>query len=298
VRRFRFTARQSRSAVQVGIAELSVLFVLALPSAGEADPDIAPAPPAVAATPSASVTAPVTRLDGPVAELIVRLSGPAAGVCTGTPIDGGRMVVTAGHCTVDRRGAVRLPTVTDAYGETYRVTGAYVRPGSVWIDGAAVAEHDAAVLVLDEPVRGASATLAGPGAGGPFTVAGMQPIDSRGELIRPGSLYDGYRPADVVGRVPAGCVLDTVEPRSSELGPTIRAACGTRRGSSGGPLLVPAADGGFAVAGVVSTANGDATWVTMTPSSVHAELIADPSAFVPATATAARPVAAAPVTRT
>src|SRR5262245_37314491 len=48
-------------------------------------------------------------LQGGVADVIVRIRGGA--VCSGTPIAGGRLVVTAAHCVLDRDGNVARRTV-------------------------------------------------------------------------------------------------------------------------------------------------------------------------------------------
>ena len=140
--------------------------------------------------------------------MIVRIRGGA--VCTGTPITGTRYVVTAAHCVLDHDGHVSGARVVRRGGVVYTAvkllidTKYHTTPSP---------RLDVAVLVMDRVIQGPSASVAAVfPTQGPFALAGEQPLDTDGTLLR-GTRYDNRpAPKGTVGRVgeidtaAAGCV--------------------------------------------------------------------------------------------
>ena len=112
---------------------------------------------------------------------------------------------------------------------------------------------DAAVLIMDRPIPGPTATLGDTfPRHGLVTLAGLQPIDTDGTLLRGTSSYDSPTPKGVTGGVveiaslPSGCVdrVSSIDNASDRL--TID--CGLVRGASGGGLFVER-NGGLVLSG-------------------------------------------------
>ena len=146
-------------------------------------------------------------LEGDVAEVIVRVRGSS--VCSGTPITGTRLVVTAAHCVLDDAGDVTAVTVVRD-GVEHAPRAVLVNPR---YHDTPSPHLDAAVLVMDQAIPGPAATLGDTlPTQGLVTLAGLQPIDTDGTLLRGTSYDDRPTPKGVTGGVieieslPSGCV--------------------------------------------------------------------------------------------
>src|SRR3954452_5414232 len=118
------------------------------------------------------------RIDDDVAHLIVRLIG---NTCTGTPITGTVYVVTAAHCVLTKSGEVTQPTIVR---DRVRYPAVAVLVNTEYHDHPSEA-LDAAVLVMAQVIPGPSVGVASalPDSGS-VTLAGFQPLDSDGSLLR------------------------------------------------------------------------------------------------------------------
>jgi hypothetical protein len=135
-------------------------------------------------------------------------------------------------------------------------------------------EIDVAVLVMGEVVPGPSARLGTEfPTGGDVTLAGLQPVDTDGTLLRGDGPHDLPRPAgatdDVITYVnrPAGCVEAVT---SLEVQPhRVTVHCGLIPSSSGGGLFAEQ-DGEPVLIGVLSTVSADISKNGVVPlSSLH-----------------------------
>lgn len=216
-------------------------------------------------------------LAGAAADVLVRIRGGA--ICSGTPIAGTRYVVTAAHCVLDDDGNVARRTVVRD-GVEYRVAEVLVDDH---YHDAPTPELDAAVLVMEGAVPGPAAELGDRlPVSGLVTLAGYQPLDTDGSLLRGTTPHDRPHPTGSDGGVVtvetavAGCDLPatSVEVRDDQL----RVPCGMVPGASGGSLL--SFDRGTAVlVGVTSTVAADLSANGITPVSGVHRLLDDPSRF-------------------
>jgi hypothetical protein len=205
---------------------------------------------------------------GGIGDLLVRVRGGA--FCSGTPITGTQYVVTAAHCVLDDAGRVAGRTVVRD-GVTYTATAVLV--DTRYVDEPSP-ELDAAVLVMEQPVPGPSASLGQSiPASGSVTLAGFQAIDSDGTLLRGHGPHDAPLPKNASGHLieiasaPAGCVDDVAVVAVSPS--RVDVPCGLIPGASGGGLFV-AADGSVVLVGVVSTVAPDLSSNGVVPiDSVH-----------------------------
>ena len=138
------------------------------------------APPRVEDTLDELLAARPHLIDDAVADAIVRLLGP---VCTGTPITGTVIVITAAHCVLTDNGEVTQRSV---------VRNGIKYPAVAVLVNTEYADHpreeiDAAVLIMEQVIPGPSAELgiALP-TSGEVALAGFQPLDSDGTLLRGG----------------------------------------------------------------------------------------------------------------
>ena len=212
-----------------------------------------------------------------VSEVLVRVRG--ATVCSGTPIVDTPLVVTAAHCILDAAGTVTAVTIErDGIDHT---------PREVLVD---TRYHDdprpaldAAVLIMDTPIPGPSATLgrAMPTAG-TATLVGFQPLDTDGTLLRGTNPYDRPAPKGTTGGViriessPAGCVVPTT---AIAIAPTsLTVPCGLIPGASGGGLFT-AHDGQLVLHGVTSTVAHDLSWNGLAAITLVDELLRHPDRY-------------------
>jgi hypothetical protein len=217
------------------------------------------------------------RIQGVIAGVLVQVRGGA--VCSGTPITGTKYVVTAAHCVLDRHGkAAARAVVRD--GETYMPTAVYV--DERYFD-APKPQLDAAVLVMDEVVPGMSATVgvAIPTTG-TVTVAGFQPLDTDGTLLRGTGPHDLPRPKGTTGNLieidsaPSGCTVPT-----GALSVTVNEVeipCGLIPGASGGGLYTDL-DGAIVLIGIVSTVSVDLSTNGVVPLESLHELLQHPERY-------------------
>jgi hypothetical protein len=216
-------------------------------------------------------------LDDDVAAVIVRVRGSS--VCSGTPITGTRLVITAAHCVLDRAGNVASVAVVRG--------GVEQEPQAVLVNArypdAPSARLDAAVLVMDRPIPGPAATLGDTlPTHGLVTLAGLQPVDTDGALLRGTSAHDRPTPKGVTGRVieieslPTGCVN-----RASSIQITVnqlRVGCGLVPGASGGGLFVEHG-GRLVLLGIISTVSDDLSSNGLTPLAAVHELLNHPREY-------------------
>ncbi len=194
-------------------------------------------------------------LHGDIADVIVRVDGSET--CTGTPITGTPHVVTAAHCVLDRNGNVTPITVRRNENEYTAI--------AVLVDtryhNTPLPELDGAVLVMSKVLPGPSATLGhGLDRRGLVTLAGFQPIDTDGTLLRGTNPRNRPLPAHAtggyikIGTAAAGCEerSTSVEVTAHRL--TIR--CGLIPGASGGGLFAER-HGELLLIGVTSTVTND-----------------------------------------
>ena len=215
-------------------------------------------------------------LEGGVADLIVRIRGYN---CSGTPITGTRYVVTAAHCVLTGTGEVTSRTI-ERDGIRYTAEAVLVNTD---YHHDAKAQLDAAVLVLAEDIPGPSARLgsAFPTAG-EVTLAGLQPIDGDGTLLRGDSPDDRPLPADATGNrttvkhLTAGCVEAVSSLKVTQTLVTMH--CGLIPGASGGGLFV-VKDGQLVLVGILSTVTNDLTANGIVPLASLHELLEHPDRY-------------------
>ena len=213
------------------------------------------------------------RIAGHVADVLVRIRGGA--VCSGTPITGTRFVMTAAHCVLDRDGTVASRTVIRD-GVEYRAVGVLV---DVRYHDTRATALDAAVLVMSDPIPGPSAILGTrmPSVGG-VTLAGFQPIDSDGSLLRGSNPHDLPVPAAAKDRggvveieaAPAGCHNDVAAIEVTAA--SVRVPCGLIPGASGGGLFATHGET-VELVGILSTVSTDITHNGVVPMASLLELL-------------------------
>ncbi|MGD9702439.1 MAG: serine protease [Acidimicrobiia bacterium] len=214
---------------------------------------------------------------GAVADVLVRVRGGA--VCSGTPITGTRYVVTAAHCVLDRHGDAAARTVVRD-GETYTATAVYV--ADRYFD-APEPQLDAAVLVMDEVLPGLSATIGATiPTTGTVTVAGFQPLDTDGTLLRGTRPHDLPTPKGATGNLikiesaPTGCTVPTGS--LSVTDSSVEIPCGLIPGASGGGMFTEL-DGTIVLVGIVSTVSVELSSNGVVPLESLHELLRDPAKY-------------------
>ena len=217
-------------------------------------------------------------LDDDVADVLVRVRGSSA--CSGTPIAGTRLVVTAAHCVLDGAGDVTAVTVVRD-GVEHRHGRSLSTPGT---HDAPSPHLDAAVLVHGPDHPGSRLRRSGTPCPltGLVTLAGFQPIDTDGTLLRGTSYHDRPTPKGVTGGVveieslPSGCV-----DRASSIevaGDQLKLGCGLIPGASGGGLF--AKQGGkLVLLGIISTVGRDLSYNELTPLTALRELLDHPDEY-------------------
>lgn len=139
---------------------------------------------------------------------------------------------------------------------------------------------DAAVLVMDQYIPGASATLANEfPTEGLVSTAGLQPLDTDGSLLR-GTRWDsrplprGVKHGIIRSHTAAaGCVHPASE---AEITPDqVNVPCGLIPGASGGGLFVDR-NGELMLAGIISTVAPDLTYNGLVPLTALRQLLQHP----------------------
>jgi hypothetical protein len=205
--------------------------------------------------------------------VLVQISG--VGVCSGTPITGTPFVVTAAHCVLDHDGNVVSGTVIRG-GVGYHVAAVLV---DVRYHETPVAALDAAVLVVDRPIPGPSASLgtALP-VTGLVTLAGFQPLDRDGTLLRGTNPHNLPLPTAARGEAgvvridtaPAGCEIDIASVDATRA--WVNVPCGLIPGASGGGLFATDGDS-FELVGILSWVSADITHNGVVPIDSLLELL-------------------------
>jgi hypothetical protein len=201
-------------------------------------------------------------------------------VCSGTPIVDTPYVVTAAHCVLDRSGNPGPRAVLDNGTRTWAT--------AVLVDVRYQSEPsprlDAAVLVMERPLRGPAARLGSTvPIDGVLTLAGYQPVDHDGALLRGTSPEDRPSPGGAAGGVlvidsaPAGCDAPAASLYSSPGRAIVR--CGLIPGASGGPLLARVGDE-LVLVGIVSTVTGDLSANGVVPLASLHRLLAHPDCYL------------------
>src|SRR4051794_27966220 len=134
-----------------------------------------------------------------VGDLVVRLQGR---VCSGIPITGTVYVVTAAHCVLTEDGEVTQRTVVRDH---IRYPAVAVLVDTDYHDHPSE-DLDAAVLVMAQVIPGPSVGVASalPDSGS-VTLAGFQPLDSDGSLLRGPRRHEVAGEDSVLPYQPGGC---------------------------------------------------------------------------------------------
>ena len=252
--------------------------ISALASATGAAPTV-PEAPVRDGTDSVADLAQPHVLEGDVADIIVRVRGSS--LCSGTPINGARLVITAAHCVLDGAGDVTTVTVerdeVEYVPRTILVSPRHYDPPRP--------HEDAAVLVMGRALPGPTATLGDVlPTQGHVTLAGLQPIDRDGALLRGTSYNDRPEPSGAKGAAivviesrPAGCLdhATSIDVAAGQL----EVRCGLVRGASGGGLFSER-DGRLALHGVISTVDFDLSFNGLAPLSAVQDLLEQPSKYM------------------
>jgi hypothetical protein len=206
-------------------------------------------------------------IDDRTGDVVVRIQGH---VCSGTPITGTVYVVTAAHCVLNERGDVVQRTVVRDHVWYPAVdvlvdTRYHDRPSEAL---------DAAVLVMARPIPGPSVRVGAdlPDSGS-VTLAGLQPLDSDGSLLR------GRKGVDAQTALPyeaAGCV-DSIDALNVSPDRVI-VPCGLVRGGSGGGLYAEQ-DGELVLVGILSTVMAGERANGVVPLASLQELLAHPDRY-------------------
>jgi len=175
---------------------------------------------------------------------LVSVRGP--GFCSGAPITGTNLVITAAHCVVesgtDAVGA-RYDLRVERSGVRYDILEVYVDMS--WKDGTQ-SKDDVAVLVMESPIPGPSLHLSNsfePNQSA--TLIGFQPSGG-GSWLR-GADYDSHSELMSTSyashaTVPAACSLAATSFKWSKNGHWW-IPCGMVPGASGGPLVIAGVNG-------------------------------------------------------
>jgi Trypsin-like peptidase domain len=247
------------------------------PSGGESEPELGRVTPAAASRPHI--------LNGEVADVLVWVRGSD---CSGTPITGTRYVITAAHCALTGTGAITSRTIER---EGIRYTAVAVLVDTDYHHDPRP-QLDAAVLVFDQEIPGPSARLgAALPTTGEVTLAGLQPIDGDGALLRGDSPDDQSLPTHATAspttaqRVAAGCVEAVADLIVTPARVTV--PCGLIPGASGGGLFVTG--GELVLVGILSTVTDDLAANGIVPLTSLHELLEHPDRYTHSVDTAQTP---------
>lgn len=245
-----------RNLRSVGLGGVLALLLLPIVIGGRERPD---------------VTSPLRRATPEEAALLLTVRG--VGICSGAPVEGTRMVVTAAHCLLDPRTgdvSARHDLRVERDGIRYDIETIIIDPASTVEE--VIPARDAAVLILRTAVHGPGVRLqassaASSGNAEPaddVVLIGNQPVDTTGAFHRGQEYHDrqavaGASPGAVyIGHVAAACTATDPTRRSGFL----IYPCGMVPGGSGGPVV---ALGGNTLVGIISSVNRTLTWNGVTP---------------------------------
>jgi hypothetical protein len=217
-------------------------------------------------------------LTNEIADVLVRVNGGLT--CTGTPITGTTYVVTAAHCVLDEEGGVVRLTTVVRDGVTYSPVSVLVNleyrrsPGPLL---------DAAVLIMDRPIPGPSATLGDTfPKRGLITLAGFQALDTNGSLLRGTRPDNRLSPKGATGghveikRAAAGCVHLAAGVKITDT--HVKLPCGLIPGASGGGLFVATNDE-LILVGILSTVAADLSSNGVVRLDNLLKLVANPASY-------------------
>jgi secreted trypsin-like serine protease len=216
------------------------------------------------------------------ASILVRVRG--VGVCSGAPVEGTNLVITAAHCVRDEK----TKKVSNRFDLRVEKDGVRYDIEQVLIDSTphpgVRPEYDAAVLIMKDAVPGPGVSLAESFTGKQSTVLiGFQSVDTDGTWLRGKNYDDKPSPKGAsegvtfISAAPAACSVEGSDITWSSKYWTI--PCGMVPGGSGGPLVVSTATG-YKLVGVLSTVSYDLTKNGIVPVERVQEMLEDPSAFV------------------
>jgi hypothetical protein len=213
-----------------------------------------------------------------LADVIVRIRGGA--VCTGTPITGTKLVVTAAHCVLDAHGTIASYRTVQRDGVEYTPVAVLVNPNYHHSPSPLL---DAAVLIMNQIIPGQSASIGDSfPTSGLVTLAGFQPLDTDGSLLR-GTRYDNRPlPKGTTGGVvqintaAAGCVRPATDAQITAN--QVKLACGLIPGASGGGLFTEN-HGKPILVGIISTVAADLSYNGLVPMEALHQLLANPTTY-------------------
>lgn len=225
------------------------------------------------------------------------------GNCSGAPIKGTNLVITAAHCVVEA-GTDTVGTRFDIYversGVRYDVSEVYVDT-MLW-KNRFIPKDDVAVLVMKSPVIGPGLHLADSfETDQPATLVGMQPaafgtwlrgtdLSSHMQLVAACRQISTKRCAKALStnirstkssktptRIPSACYIPAASAIWSEKGHW-RVPCGAVPGASGGPLIAAGVNGPTLV-GVVSSVDSSLKYNGVAPVEKIQYLLAHPDKY-------------------
>jgi hypothetical protein len=213
-----------------------------------------------------------------LADVIVRIRGGA--VCSGTPITGTKFVVTAAHCVLDAHSGIAASRTVIRNGVEYKPVAVLIDPHYHLSSGPRL---DAAVLVMDRIIPGPSATIGTTfPTTGLVTLAGFQPLDTDGSLLR-GTRYNNTPlPKGTTGGVitintaAAGCVRLVSDAQVTAT--QVKLPCGLIPGASGGGLFTDN-NGTPTLIGITSTVAPDLSYNGLVPLTALHNLLAHPTQY-------------------
>jgi len=259
-------SRPSRIGAVVTIAAIAAIAPAGAPAAAgpSPTPDV---PGFVVPASAASNPQQPHLLSDQVGDLVVRLTGE---VCSGTPIRGTVYVVTAAHCVLTESGEVTQRTVVRDH---VRYPAVDVLVDTRYHDHPSEA-FDAAVLVMAQPIPGPSVRVGAdlPDSGS-VTLAGFQPLDTDGSLLRSRTGVDAETALPYGA---AGCV-DQIDALNVSADRVI-VPCGLVPGASGGGLYAEQ-HGELVLVGILSTVTSDLAANGVVPLASLQELLAHPERY-------------------
>ena len=206
------------------------------------------------------------------ADILVTVRG--VGICSGAPVSGTRMVVTAAHCLLDTRTgtlSTRHDLRVEREGVRYDIEAVIFDPNAATRPLRPAA--DAAILLMRTRIPGPGVNLPrGRVDDSDAVLIGLQPVGPDGAFQR-GTTYhtrrtpDGASPGALyTAHVPAAC--DAGPARVARGFATYR--CGMVPGGSGGPVL---AAGTTNLVGIISSVDRELTRNGVAPTSAILELL-------------------------